>query len=41
MQLKAVRRVTVGDLGLKVGGQIDDIDRIERAFLGADATSYT
>lgn len=30
----------MGDLSLEVGGQIDDVNRIERAFLGADTASY-
>lgn len=41
MQLEAVRRVSVGDLSLQVGGQIDDVDCIEGAFFGTDTTSNT
>lgn len=40
MQLEAVRRVPMGDLRLKVGRQIDDVDCIERALLRTDTTSY-
>jgi hypothetical protein len=29
----------VGDLGLEVGGQVDDVNGSERAFLGADTTT--
>jgi hypothetical protein len=36
MQLERVRRVSVGDLGLEVRRQVDDVDGIERAFLWAD-----
>ena len=38
MELEAVGRVSMGDLGLEVGGQVDDGDGIERAFLGTDTT---
>lgn len=31
----------MGELALEVGGQVDDIDRAERAFLGADTTTNT
>ena len=37
VQLEAVGRVAVGDLGLEVGGQVDDVDGVKRALLGADA----
>lgn len=39
VQLEAVRRVSVGDLGLEVGGQVDDVDGVEGAFLRADTAS--
>jgi hypothetical protein len=29
----------MGDLGLEVGGQVDDVDGVEGAFLGADTAS--
>ena len=41
MQLKAVRTVAVGDFLLEVGGQIDDVDGVEGALLGADAAADT
>lgn len=31
----------MGDLRLEVGWQVDDVDRIEWTFLGADAASNT
>jgi hypothetical protein len=40
-ELEAVGRVTVGDLRLEVGGQVDDVDGIERTFLGADTATDT
>lgn len=40
MELETVGGVSVGDLGLEVGGQVDDVDGVEGAFLGADTTSY-
>lgn len=40
MQLEAVRRVSVRDLGLEVRGQVDDVDCVERALLGADTAAY-
>ena len=40
MQLEAVGRVSVGDLGFEVGGQIDDIDGVKWAFLRTDTTPY-
>lgn len=39
VELEAVGRVSVGDLGLEVRGQVDDVDGIKRAFLGADTAS--
>lgn len=41
VQLEAVGRVSVGDLGLEVGGQVDDVDGVEGAFLGADTATDT
>ena len=41
VQLEAVGRVSVGDLGLEVGGQVDDVDGVEGAFLGADTATNT
>lgn len=41
MQLKAVCRVSVCNLGFKIRGQIDDIDRTERALLWANTASNT
>jgi hypothetical protein len=41
MKLEAVRGVSVGNVGLEVGWQIDDIDSSKGAFLGADTTSDT
>lgn len=29
----------MGDLGIQVGGQVDDVDGAERTFLGTDTTS--
>jgi hypothetical protein len=39
MQLEAVRRVSMRDLGLEVGGQIDDVDGVEGTFLRADTAT--
>lgn len=36
MEFEAIGRVAVCDLGLEVGRQVDDVDGIERALLGAD-----
>lgn len=41
MKLEAVRRVTVGDLSLQVGGQVDDVNGTEGTFLGTDTTTDT
>lgn len=41
MQLEAVGGVPVGDFGLQVGGQVDDMDGAEGAFLGADTAADT
>jgi len=40
MELEAVGRVPMSDLGLKVGGQIDDVYGSEWALLYANTTSY-
>ena len=40
MQLEAIGRITMGDLRLQVGRQIDDIDRREWAFLDANTAAY-
>lgn len=39
MQLKAVGRVSMGDVRFEVGRQVDDVDCTKRAFLGTDTTS--
>jgi len=39
MELEAVGRVSVGDLGLEIGWQIDDADGVKGAFLRADTLS--
>jgi hypothetical protein len=39
VQLEAVGGVTVGDLGLQVGGQVDDGDGTEGTLLGADTAT--
>lgn len=39
VKLEAVGRVAVGDLGLEVGGQVDDVNGSEWALLGADTTT--
>lgn len=41
MELETVGGISMGDLGLKVGRQIDDVDGTERTFLGADAAADT
>ena len=41
VELEAVGGVSVGDLGLEVGGQVDDGDGIKRALLGADTAADT
>jgi hypothetical protein len=41
VELEAVGRVTVGDLRLEVGGQVDDVDGIERTFLRANTATDT
>ena len=39
MELEAVGGVPVGNLGIQVGGQVDDVDSTERTFLGADTAT--
>lgn len=39
MQLEAVGRISVGDFGLQVGRQVDDVNRAEGTFLGTDTAS--
>jgi hypothetical protein len=39
MELKAVGRVAVRDHGLKVRGQVYNVDGVKGAFLGADAAT--
>ena len=39
MQFEAVGAVAVGHLRFEVGGQVDDVDGVERAFLGTDAAA--
>lgn len=39
VQFKAVGLESVGDFGFQVGGQVDDVNRAERALLGTDTTS--
>ncbi|KAH6898338.1 hypothetical protein B0T10DRAFT_104989 [Thelonectria olida] len=41
VQLEAVGAITVGDLALEVGGQVDDGDGLEGAFFRADTTTNT
>lgn len=39
MELEAVRRISMGDLTLEVGREVDDGDCAERATLGADTAA--
>lgn len=39
MQLETVGRVSMSDLGLEIGGQIDDVNGAEGALLWADTTT--
>jgi hypothetical protein len=41
MQLEAVGAISVGNLALKIGGQVDNVDRIKRAALWANTTTDT
>ena len=36
MELKAIGRVSMSDVRLEIGREIDDVDGTERAFLRAD-----
>lgn len=39
MKLEAVGRVTVGDLGFEVGGQVDDVNGTKWALFGTDTAT--
>lgn len=39
VELEAVGRVSVGDLGFEVGRQVDDVNSTERTFLRTNTTS--
>lgn len=39
VELEGIGAISVGDLALEVGGQVDDGDGVEGALLGADATT--
>lgn len=41
MQLEAIGRVTMCDLGLEVGRKVDDVDGTEWTFLGTDTATNT
>ena len=41
VKLETVGRVAVGDLGLQVGGQVDNVNGTEGTFLGADTATNT
>lgn len=41
MQLEAIGRVSVGDLGLEVGRQVDNVDSVEGTFLWANTATDT
>lgn len=41
VELEAVGAITMGDLALEVGGQVDDGDGVEGAFLRADTATNT
>lgn len=41
MKLEAVGAITMGDLVLEIGGQVDDGDGVEGALLGADTATDT
>lgn len=40
MELKTIGRIAVGNLGFKIGGQIDDIDGAKGTLLRANTTTY-
>lgn len=39
VEFKTVGRISMGDLGLEVGWQIDDVDRSKGTFLRTDTTT--
>ena len=39
MELKAIGRVSMSDVRLEIGREIDDVDGTERAFLRADTAT--
>ena len=39
MELETVGRVSMGNLSFEIGGQVDDRDGTEGAFLGTDTTA--
>jgi hypothetical protein len=39
MELETVCRITVGDHGLQIGGQVDNVDCVERTFLWTNTTT--
>lgn len=41
MKLEAIGRVSMGDLGLEICRQVDDVDGSKGAFLHTNATSNT
>lgn len=41
MQLEAIGRVSMSDLSLEIGGQVDDIDGTKRTFLRTDTAADT
>jgi hypothetical protein len=41
MQLETIGGISMGDLSLEVGWQIDDVDGIKGAFLWANTTTDT
>lgn len=41
MKLEAVGRISMGDLRLEIGWQIDDVDCAKGTFLWADTTTNT
>jgi hypothetical protein len=39
MELEAVGAISVGNLALEIGGQVDNCNGIKRTLLGADTTT--
>jgi hypothetical protein len=39
MKLEAIRSIAMCNHALQVGGQVDDVDGVERTFLRADTTT--